>query len=670
LLARIATCLLSAALPCTAARADAPASGDAPIEVEARSVRGIAATHGQDPTASGTSLELTDRVTMPRSLGDVVREAPGSNVISTGGMGSFASLSLRGASADETLVLLDEIPLSTPDGGAFDLSLYPVELFERVNVFRGGAPVWLGSGAIGGVMQLVPRRGDRNGLNAAVGAGSYGSYQLNAGSETSLDSGMSSHSQLVLRGTRGDYPYLDDRGTLFDSSDDRTFKLKNADFHDYSGFQDFSTPLGHGRLQLVAMGVSRGGGLSGPAAQPTPKVRRDAARALTAAAYTIEGGAERRRKLQLLAAGSFGVDRYTDLQGQLGLSSRSATENRSFRGLLRSAGSLDATSWLRGTLVGAYSLDAYLPHEHFIRPDPGTSSRHTASGALELLAHGKLGPVRYELRPSVRLEWSSTQVQSSGSAPSKRDVLVPTGRVGGVLEPWRGLALSASFASGTRLPTMLELFGDGGFVLPNRDLRPVKSTTYDAGVTLKGTLGIARGSLEARVFRQQRKDAIAQYRTNQYESGFENLSRVQQWGFESHISGELTRWFRASGSFTQLETETALNKRLPFRPRFVMYARPELRIPIAQGWLSSASLASELWHRSFSFYDDSNSAYSPACTKLGFGAGLNLFRESVRLAARLDDALDARCLDLLGYPLQGRSLFFTLSFTEVDPHAS
>ena len=57
----------------------------------------MAATHDADPSASGTTLDLTDRVTVPRSLSDVVREAPGARVQSTGALGAFATVSLAGA---------------------------------------------------------------------------------------------------------------------------------------------------------------------------------------------------------------------------------------------------------------------------------------------------------------------------------------------------------------------------------------------------------------------------------------------------------------------------------------------------------------------------------------------------------------------------------------------
>ncbi|HVZ32299.1 MAG TPA: TonB-dependent receptor, partial [Polyangiaceae bacterium] len=341
---------------------------------------------------------------------------------------------------------------------------------------------------------------------------------------------------------------------------------------------------------------------------------------------------------------------------------------------LRAAGALALTRWLESSLVTAYSYDTFLPRDRFAFPQPARSERHTASGAAELAVHGSLGPVRCELRPSARVEWSRTELHASANFrdqyPTVRTLLVPTLRLGGVVEPVRGVALSASAATGTRLPTIFELFGDGGLVLPALQLRPVKSTTYDGGVTLKGRKQALAGSAELRGFWQERRDSIAMFRTAQYQVKYQNLSQVRQWGAESRVTAEATRWFRTSGSFTWLETETALGKRLPFRPRFIYYARPELRVPIERTWVSSASVSSELWHRSFAFYDNANQSWSDACTKLAFSAALGLLRDRVRVSARMDDSLDARCTDLVGYPLPGRSLFFTLSYREVDHDAS
>jgi hypothetical protein len=76
------------------------------------------------------------------------------------------------------------------------------------------------------------------------------------------------------------------------------------------------------------------------------------------------------------------------------------------------------------------------------------------------------------------------------------------------------------------------------------------------------------------------------------------------------------------------------------------------------------SFSFELWHRSFAFVDSSNLAYTDACLKLAASTAVSLFHDGIRIAARADDVADARCSDLIGYPLPGRSVFFTLTIRE------
>jgi vitamin B12 transporter len=684
LLARFTVLVLALLFACAASSVRAhhvtPATSTveqppAPVEVTVHSRRKMVAAHALDPTASGTSLDLTDRVTMPRSLGDVVREAPGALVRNTGGPGAFSSVSLRGADTDETLVLLDEIPLSTPDGGAFDLSLFPAELFEKVNVFRSGAPAWLGSGAIGGVLQLVPRRREENGIRGTLGAGSFGTYQLHGGTDVAIPHGLQIHTQIFMRGTEGNYPYRDDRGTLYDRSDDLTFRRKNADFVEASGMQDLTLPLWGGTLHLLALGVQRGGGFPGPGSQPTPKIRRESSRALAALSFTreVDEGGQHPRRLQLVASGAYSGDRFVDLYGQLGTSKVTATDDRGFRAFVRSAGSLRIARWLDSTLVSSYAFDTFLPFNRYVFPQPEGSTRHTVATAFELEASGSLGRVRFALRPSARIEWSRSELHAPPSYMREYDanqtVLAPTLRVGGVIEPVSYLTVSASVSTGRRLPTVFELFGDRGLVLPSVNLKPVDSMTYDGGVTVKKRWGDLRVTAELRGFVQERQNAIAMFRTAQFQVGHENLSAVRQWGIESGLRGSLGEFFDLSGSFTWLDTDTALDKRLPFRPRYVAYVRPEGKLAFANKWVSEASLSAELWHRSFAFVDYANLAYTGACMKVALGVAVTMFERRIRLSARMDDSADARCTDLVGYPLPGRSTFFSVTYQEVtDAH--
>jgi len=632
--------------------------------------RPIVATNEEDPTASGTTLDLTRRVTLPRSLGDVVRESPGARVTNTGGMGASSTVSLRGADGDETLVLLNEIPLVTPDGGAFDLSVFPAELFERIEVYRGGAPVWLGSGAIGGVVRLIPRTAERTAGNVGTGIGSYRTWQLDGAAEVSESARIRGRSAVVLRGTRGDYPYVDDKGTRFDSSDDETRRRKNAQHAEASGYQDLEVRVGGGKLHLLALGNERSGGFPGPGSQPTPKIHRQSLRALVAAAFERKHGGtvqEPRARFQLTGSGAFGLDRFTDVFGQLGTSKQTETDDRSFQGFGRAAGSYRPVKYLEGTLIGSYGFDLYSPDNRFAYPQPALSTRHSVAGAAEVAFRGDLLGARFEIRPSARVLWSQAELHStrtSGQLEFNQHVLAPTARVGSVLEPLRGIAFSASAATGTRLPSMFELSGDRGLVLPSPHLKPVRSTSYDGGVTLAGKAGTVFGTAEVRGFHQERRDSIAMFRTAQFQVGHENLSSVTQRGIELGGSGTFRELLAVHGSLTWLDTETALGKQLPFRPRRVAYVRPEATLRFADSAVSSASMSAEVWQRSFAFVDQPNLAYVPSCMKVALGAAVTLLGKRVRVAGRMDDVADARCTDLVGYPLPGRSLFFTITYQE------
>ncbi|HEX6243787.1 MAG TPA: TonB-dependent receptor [Polyangiales bacterium] len=631
----------------------------------------LAATHGEDPTATGTSLDLTDRVSLPRSLADVVREAPGTRVINSGGLGAFSTLSLRGADGEETQVLLDEIPLSMPDGGAFDLSLFPAELFERVDVFRGGAPVWLGSGAIAGVLRLVPRRPAGQAARASIGAGSFGSWQLSGGAAVGADDVARVRSQLVVRGAQNDFPYHDDRGTVGVPSDDIELRRKNAQLTDGTGLVDLNVPLGKGGLHIVALGHGRTGGFAGPGSAITPNIHRSSQRALLGVSYERSaggGGGSPRRRIQLVGSGSYLHSRYTDLYGELGLTQRWDTNDHAYRGFLRAAGSLRIVRWLEATLVASYGLDQYRLTNRYSYPKLSPTTRHGVAGALELAARGKLGPVRLELRPSARVEWSHTRIDAdeglSGPFDPTQRVLLPTARVGVGVSPIDDLSFTASFASGGRLPTMSELFGDRATTLPSPDLKPVRGLTYDVGATYCTSGAVYRASLEVHGFLQQRRDMIVGSLDARKQQSFHNVSQVEQKGVELGGFGALWDHLLVHASMTYLHTETQLDKRLPLRPTWVMYARPELRTRIARGPVSSLGGGAELSYRSFVFVNPSNLEVLPECGTAAISVAFGFLRERIKLVGRMDDVADVRCSDLLGYPLPGRSLFFTLSYQE------
>ncbi len=648
----------------THARADGLYGAEAKVE------RPILASHGEDGSAAGTTLTLEDRATSPRSLAELLREAPGARVTQTGGLGAFSSVSLRGADDNETLVLLNEIPLLTPDGGALDLSFFPVEFFARVEVFRGGAPVWLNSGAIGGVVRLIPREATETSAGAALGAGSFGTFQAEANASVWRFRGISSRSSVVTRGSRGNYPYyLTDLPYASGQVEERV--RQNAEHLDANAYQELVFPTRMGDFRAVALLSARTGGFPGPGAKPTPQIHRRTERALVAVSYEVKRGRSGKagfRRLQIVTTGAYGRDRYTDFYGQLGISRQTVSDDDRYRSFTRVAGTLQVWRGLELTATAAHTLDVFQPQNRFQFPEPRPSTRHSLSGATELAYRGRLFGLRFELRPSARIEWSQAELHAAssfgGTLTHERTVLAPTFRMGALLEITRGLALSASASTGTRLPSLYELFGDRGLVLASPELRPVRAKTIDMGLTAQRSFRAVHAMVELRAFAQERADSIAMYRTAQWQVGHENLSRVQQLGTEAGLQVALGSVFSIHGATTWLDATDALGRRLPLRARHVNSLRPEATWRFADSMVSSVSLSSEIFHRSFTFVDVANTAYVEGCLKVAAALSVSLRSESVRLSARMDDVADARCADVVGYPLPGRSMFFSLGIRE------
>ncbi|HUF50148.1 MAG TPA: TonB-dependent receptor [Longimicrobiales bacterium] len=87
-----------------------------------------------------------------------------------------ADVSIRGSSFEQVLVLVDGVPVNDDQTGHFHLdTAVPLDAIERIEILRGPAAALYGSAAIGGVINIVTRRGAPE-LSARVQGGSHGSY--------------------------------------------------------------------------------------------------------------------------------------------------------------------------------------------------------------------------------------------------------------------------------------------------------------------------------------------------------------------------------------------------------------------------------------------------------------------------------------------------------------
>ncbi len=93
------------------------------------------------------------------------------------GLGTLATLGIRGASAVHTQFLWNGIPLRNPMLGVIDIALLPSFFTDEVAIHYGGHGAAFGSGAIGGLISLSNKPISKvNQLGVHLSAGSWGTY--------------------------------------------------------------------------------------------------------------------------------------------------------------------------------------------------------------------------------------------------------------------------------------------------------------------------------------------------------------------------------------------------------------------------------------------------------------------------------------------------------------
>ncbi|REA63227.1 TonB-dependent receptor [Dyadobacter luteus] len=121
------------------------------------------------------AIETRQFANSTADMNQILNRSAGIKVREQGGVGSDFNFSINGLSGKAVKFFIDGIPMDIM-GSTMSLNNIPVNLAERIEVYKGVVPVALGADALGGSVNIVTNQGVKNYLDASY---SYGSFNTN-----------------------------------------------------------------------------------------------------------------------------------------------------------------------------------------------------------------------------------------------------------------------------------------------------------------------------------------------------------------------------------------------------------------------------------------------------------------------------------------------------------
>jgi vitamin B12 transporter len=616
---------LSASIAASAAFAQSPAAPADPTDLGA-----VVVTANRLPTeridvASSITLITSGDIALKQAqtLADVLKDAPGLNLVQNGGPGGQASVFLRGTNSNHVKVLIDGIDASDPSTptGAFDFGPVLTADIARVEVLRGPQSGLYGSDAIGGVINVITKQGDGPPrFTAGLEGGSFDTFNQNGG----------------VSGQAGAFHYA----------------------ADVAHFRSGSTPVTP--TDLLAPGERR------------IDDRDDNLTASTRLGYDVTpdfdlGLVARYTNTQLKFTGDDFDTGFPD-------STQSETDTRQYftRGtahLSAFGGRFDQTLGVAYSSIATTEASPDNPTSYF----SGDRIKADWQGAVKLMPGETLVLGAEHQRDGIQMPISASETIDSGyaelAANPVKDLNASLAArydansgFGGQVT-WRfaptyfveatGTKLQASVGTGFKAPSLSERFQDFpafGF-FGNPDLKPETSTGYDIGFE-QYLLPDRRLQVGATWYRNTIRNLID---NNADFSSYANVGRAHTQGVESFIAFKPVQSVSLRLDYTYTEAQDdVLNQQLLRRPRdkWSFDAR----------WQATQRLALDLDLLSVSSWIDGNRQFTisrlnaAGYTTADVAASYDLTGQ-VTVYGRITNLADARYENPVGFLRPGRGLF-------------
>jgi vitamin B12 transporter len=660
--------LVAFAASAAVAQSPAPAEngGREPLLVTVTAERGPTALQRTGSAVTVIRREEIERAN-PASIMDVLRGQPGVFLTEAGGPGATSDIRHRGANPNQTLVLIDGVRVNDPAqaSGEFDGALIAPALIERIEILRGPQSALYGSDAIGGVVNIITKRGaGKPGWALSIEGGSHGTIN------TSLSGS----------GRVGDWSFavsgIGQKSDGFSRYGHRIGRLQGANNINgirFGGFEPdgFSRFGGYGRLgydpgtgfraefallhAFTRSEQDAGSGLAAPTATTFPDTPNVGRRTLSQASARFELDAMDGALTHMVLLSATRTDRGFD----------SVTLGR-VAGVLRET-RRDTTDFVGDRLAAEYQATLRA----------GAFGTFIAGGRFE---RETADSFRSDILPTPRERVRTlSAAQDTGSAFAlwrlplgERLTLSLGGRHDKTtamegFSTWRATAsyriaetdttLRASAGSGAKAPTLFQRFSPIG----TPDLMPERSIGVDAGIDQRFFDGRVR--LSATVFANRIRNLIAFTGTPacNAQTGtrcYENVDRASTSGVEAEARVELLPGFvSATAAYTYLHAkDRATGLTLQRRPQHA--GRVGLTLTPTADWTiePTASFASERF---------SQSGERQRLAPYARIDVLTTYRitENIKAHLRVENLTNARYQDVYNFGTAGRSFYGGLTMT-------
>ncbi len=628
-----------------------------------------------EPLTGGVSLSETtafhsriehETLTRPgATLTQTLAREAGVQVRESGGLGSFSSATLRGSSSDQVMVYLDGLLLNQAVGGGVNLSQIDLLQADSVDIYRGSLPIALGQASLGGAIQINTPGNDAPAQRLRLGYGSFGEWQLgglSAGARGKSHALMS----IDLRGSRNDFPFLNDRQTSYNPDDDFQDHRHNAAVRQTAVLLKVDRQARPLRRFDASLNYFH-------KFQEIPDQRNSPSNAATLltenlalqAAQRFDACGDTAWRSRVRSEFSETRETYQDLQGTVGLGQQHDRWRTRAIGI--------ENLWERLTERSTLTASVALRHEGYHNTDllAQVPDSHATREQLNL-AIGQawfLADERLLLTPALRLQHLQDQLQifkrsnTTAAHPTRVTRTTTSPQFGWSYRLTPGLTLKGNWARYQRVPSFTELFGNRGLLLGNENLRSESGNNFDLGLQWSPHERIRpRGlrQIELSAFYKHLDTAIARVYDARGIGRSINIDGARVAGLEAQFRAQLgaTTSLRINSTLQHSENLNSIpafkGKQLPGQAEQSLTGQLEQRMGQVTGYY-------EFLGKYHSYYDTAN--LLPAAAQTLHTLGLRWEQQRFRLSFELRNLSNAVYEDFNGFPKPGRRFFLTLDYT-------